>query len=396
VGSNPTLSAIGLKIKMKETSNNSLCSYPWRSATVRPNGQVVPCCRYSHNFDINNESNIEKKDPRNSTAWNNLRNKMLLAQPINECIRCYNDEQSGIKSLRQESLEYYTPINNNPETLFHLELAFNNLCNLACAGCSSYFSSKWYNEDYKKGKIKKIGVIENNFSFDLWDLKDLRYLKIIGGEPLMSQDKFIKLLSLTNLDNLSILIITNGTMFPKQELKDLLLKSKHLSINLSLDGIGTVNDWFRWPSDFDQIVKNMELYNNWSLSYPNVSLKIHCVISAINVMYLEEITDFMRNNFPNWGINWDWLVSPSQLSVSIFPDNIKNSLSNDLIKLNSDYYKKEKNEILRPNPYKITIDRLDDFNNKNWNDFREYVTELSNDRNLIFLEMLTKFMPLMK
>jgi MoaA/NifB/PqqE/SkfB family radical SAM enzyme len=358
--------------------NKSLCAYPWVGSTIRPNGQLVPCCRYTHLYNNNEDATINSLDPRNSKHWIELRNKMLLGEKILNCDRCYKDEESGIESMRQFSLKHYTPTNGSIDPLIQLEVAFNNLCNLACIHCNSYSSSKWYNEDYKKGKIGKIGILENNFSIEKLDLSQLQHLKIIGGEPLMSQDKFIDLLKRVSLPKLNLLIISNGTILPNTELKDLLEKSKHLSINISLDGLYSVNDWFRWPSKFDQIIENLQIYNKWFKDNSNVTLKIHCVINAINVLYLKEFVAYIKINFPNWEFSWDWLSDPSWQSVSILPLTIKEELINEFKNL----------ELI---PFKITIDRLNDNNSNNWNDFKKNVLELSNDRKLDFFKMVDKF-----
>jgi sulfatase maturation enzyme AslB (radical SAM superfamily) len=358
--------------------NKSLCSYPWVGSTIRPNGQLVPCCRYNHSYDNNRDATVDSTDPRSSKHWIELRQKMLAGEKISNCDRCYKDEESGMESMRQFSLKHYTPKNENLDSLLQLEVAFNNLCNLACVHCSSYSSSKWYNEDYKKGKIGKIGILENNFSIETLDLSQLQHLKIIGGEPLMAQEKFINLLKRIDLSKLNILIISNGTILPNNELRILLENSKHLSINISLDGLYSVNDWFRWPSKFNQIIENLQVYDNWFKKNSNVTLKIHCVINAINVLYLKEFVSYIKINFPNWEFSWDWLTDPSWQSVSILPSLTKEILIEEF-------------KDLELNPFKITIDRFNDANNSDWNDFKKNVLILSNDRNLDFFKMLSKF-----
>ena len=367
-------------------TNKSLCSYPWVGSAIRPNGQIVPCCRYTHVYENNETAMITSLDPRNSKHWIDLRNKMLLGEKVSNCERCYKDEDSGIESMRQFSLKHYTPNDNLSGPLIQLEVAFNNLCNLACIHCSNYYSSKWYNEDYKKGKVKKIGILENNFSFEKWDLSQLQHLKIIGGEPLMSQDKFIDLLKRVNVSQLNLLMISNGTILPNNELKTLLENSKHLSINISLDGIYSVNDWFRWPSKFNQIANNLKTYNYWFKNSSNVTLKIHCVVNAINVLYLEEFISYIDMNFPNWEISWDWLLDPSWQSVSVLPKDVKDKLI--------DNFKNKRFDKVGTNPFKTTIDRFYDHNNSSWNNFKENVVELSKDRNLDFFKMLDKFEPI--
>jgi sulfatase maturation enzyme AslB (radical SAM superfamily) len=142
--------------------------------------------------------------------------------------------------------------------------------------------------------------------------------------------------------------------------------------------LNSINDWFRWPSKFDQIIENLQIYNKWFKDNANVTLKIHCVINAINVLYLKEFVSYIKINFPNWEFSWDWLTEPSWQSVSILPFNTKEKLIEEF-----------KN--LELNPFRITIDRLKDHNNNNWNDFKRNVLELSNNRKLDFFKMVDKF-----
>jgi len=344
----------------------TICAYPWNSLAINPNGRVLPCCRY----DAPNYTVVDYS--RTSEHWNELRNRMLAGEKSQGCKKCYRDEASGNTSMRQRSLDF-VPKENQIVPLDKLEISFNNLCNLACVHCSSAYSTTWYSEDYKKGKIGKIGIIENSFPITDEDLSQLTELKIIGGEPMLQQDKFIELLDKVNLSNLTVWIYTNGTHLPNNRLLTQLKKCREFKLSVSVDGIDTVNDWYRWPSKFDQVIENMKVYDEWF----NQQKRVHCVINAVNVMYLEEYIDFMTTNFSTWEIEWDWIVHPEWQRVSVLPSTIKEQLIADFS--NKGY------------PYTTTIDRLSDKISLDWTDFKNNVNQLSSDRNLDFLAMVPKF-----
>ena len=345
--------------------SNTICAYPWNGMAINPNGRILPCCRYA----VPDYTAVDYS--RTSTHWVELRNRMLAGEKSQGCEKCYRDEASGINSMRKQSLTFM-PKDNIPVQLDKLEIAFNNLCNLACVHCSSPYSSKWYTEDYKKGKIGKIGIVENSFPITDMDLSQLTEVKIIGGEPMMQQDKFIELLDKVNLSKLTVWIYTNGTHLPNDRLLAQLKVCKEFKLSISLDGIGPVNDWYRWPSNFDQIVENMKVYDKWFKRQK----RVHCVINAVNVLYLEEYISFMKTNFPKWIFEWDWITWPQWQQLSILPDTVKSQL-----------IKKFSN---RPHPYDTTIDRLRDSNELSWSDFKNNVTQLSFDRGLDFLSMVPK------
>ena len=365
--------------------NKSLCAYPWNSATIRPNGSVIPCCRYPNLDD--SDVFLDSIDPRNSKHWIELREDMLAEKSIEGCKSCYQDEDAGLLSMRQHSLKNFIPIKNKIEPIVKLEIALSNLCNLACAHCSSYYSTKWWSEDVAHGRAKKIGVIKNDFSVDSWDLSQLTELKIIGGEPFMEQKRFISLLKQLNLPNLDLQICTNGTVLPNDELKLLIESCKNVYFCVSLDGLGTTNDWYRWPSEFSKVVDNMKVYNSWWNDYNNFSFIIHHVVNAINIFELEDFINFASKNFSTWRIEWDWIRWPNWQELSALPKYIKENLISKFeflnLQFNETYY--------ISNPYNVSIDRLQEVPNSDWKTLKLEVEKLSTERNLDFLNMVIPY-----
>ena len=58
---------------------------------------------------------------------------------------------------------------------------------------------------------------------------------MLGGEPMMEQDKLIKVLNKCNLSQLNILLVTNVSILPNQQLVELLQQCKKVHIDLSID-----------------------------------------------------------------------------------------------------------------------------------------------------------------
>lgn len=367
--------------------NKSLCSYPWRAAAIRPNGLTIPCCRYPHIQET--DSVVSSPTVRNTEHWKDIRKKMLFGEKVEGCHSCYQDEANGIFSMRQQSLKKFIPINEEIVPVEQLEVSFSNLCNLACVHCSSFFSSKWYSEDVKFGRIQKSGVLENEFNFSKWDLSKVNELKIIGGEPFMEQKKFIDLISNLNLSKIDLQICTNGTILPNFELKSLIEKCKNVYLCVSLDGVNSTNDWYRWPSKFDEVVANSKIFESWWSEKSNIHFVIHHVVNAVNIFELDKFVSFMETTLPKWRIEWDWIRWPHWQELSVFDDSVKMDLIDKLDNLNKNYL--EKNEILRPNPYRISIERILEKPNSNFDTFKNETLRISKERNLDFLEMVPSF-----
>jgi len=361
--------------------NKSVCAYPWTAAAIRPNGIVIPCCRYPHIDDKN--STVLSTDPRNSDHWDNLRQDMLEGKAITGCTSCYQDEATGIDSMRTASLKNFIPINKEIEKLTRLEVSFSNLCNLACAHCSSFFSSKWYSEDVKANRVAKSGYIENSFNFKSWDLSELTDLKIIGGEPFMEQKQFVSLMNSIDLSKVELQICTNGTILPGPELKSLIEKCKKVYLCISLDGIGSVNDWYRWPSKFNEVIDNMKQFEQWWSGSSNIVFIVHHVINAINAIDLPKFINFMNDNFPRWVIEWDWIRWPEWQELSVLPDTTKENLI-DQFKKEEKLFKSKHTQ----NPYGPTISRLLENRTTAWETAIINMFNMSTERQLDLLSMI--------
>jgi len=350
--------------------SKSICAYPWAGAAVRPDGSILPCCKFDHEDRF---GNIQDQDPRNSVAWKDLRSKMLLGGLLKSCESCYKEEQNGIESLRQQSLKFYSPRDLEPVRLKQLEVSFNNICNLACVMCSEEFSTRWQTEKSKHRGLESVGITAHGFDYLSWDLSEIKQLKIIGGEPMLSQNKFIELLNRLDRKNLAVMIATNTTVLPNNDLKTLLDECREVSYKVSLDGVGLVNDWIRWPSNFYEIEQNIDTLENWWKDKENINLEFHTVVGVYNILFLEQLVDYVRRRV-NWKHSWNWIRYPQWQALSVLPN--KTDISNELQRLAEQY------SYLEINPFEISSKRLHDLNVFSWNDFVFENQRLEKERNM--------------
>ena len=351
--------------------SNSLCAYPWAGAAVRPDGTILPCCKFDHDKDF---GNVTDQDPRNSRQWDLLRGQMLSGENIKNCNACYREEQSGIESLRQQSIKFFKPADKTITNLKQLEVSFNNICNLACVMCSEEFSTRWQTEKIKHRGFDARGITAHGFDYLSWDLGQVQQLKIIGGEPMMSQDDFIKLLEKIDRSNLSVVIATNATILPNVHLRRLLEDCKHVSYKVSLDGVGIVNDWIRWPSKFSEIEKNLDILEQWWKDSSSIDLEFQTVVGVYNVLFLEQLIFYVKRRAV-WKHSWNWIRYPEWQSLSVLP--LKNSLREELRELKDQY------SYMTVNPFEISLKRLDDSTIVSWNDFKFENQRLEKERNIV-------------
>jgi hypothetical protein len=371
---------------MKIVPNSTICAHPWNEAAVKVNGDVVPCCKY---LSIEG-STLWTTDVRNTPHWHQLRENMLAGIETPNCVSCYSHDKNGRQSMRSTSLKNFIPIENKVEPLTRLEVTFSNLCNLACVSCSYKLSTTWYTEDVKAGRIKKIGIIEHNYDYSKLDLSALTFLKVIGGEPFMEQRRIVNLINGIDYENkLSFMVNTNGTIIPSPEMRNIIEKCKQSTIFVSLDGLGTVNDWYRWPSKFNEVIENMKVFDQWWGNNPSILLKMHCVVNIFNVFDLEEIVKFMATNFPNWYVDFEWIYSPQWQALGSLHRTAKQHL---IEKFNAIEFNDDK--MVPSNPFKYSLTFLESGTSIiPWSEIKQKITALESERKLNFLEMVPNFKP---
>lgn len=373
---------------METENNKSFCMIAWDGLAIRPDGLAIPCCRFKPSESFRKESNING-DPRSSKQWEDIRNKMIKGELVEECRACYLLEKEGSISMRKHyTKDSPVPPTAMPYKVKFLEVAFSNLCNLACVSCSSNFSSSWAAEDYKAKRSvpNKKALIQHNYSLDDFDFSKLTGLKIIGGEPFMDQTRFIDLMKRINLSKIKLFICTNGMVLPNQELKEMIEKCKNVDIAVSIDGIGTVNEWYRWPTKMEKIEQTMDYYEAWREQYPNIRLTTKTVVNIYNIWNLNEFVLYMNEKRPTWISDFSWIEYPTWQTISLIPDNYKNNLKDKLKVWNTTINGTwPSNKI---NPFATSLERLDLPKNNNLNMFRLKTLELAKERKLDVFEMV--------
>lgn len=305
------------------------CVLPFHHMAIRPNGSIRPCC-YFREETVPDDLTTAHPDPFNHPFMVDIRNRMLNDEYIEGCSKCYADEEASGKSMRLDMNSPYTdfglPKDNRGQEpkLTNLDLALSNVCNNKCRMCGPELSTQWYSDAKKMlYGFEQRGVLAKNSIIDDYDLSDLRFIKMLGGEPLMEQDKFIKLLKKCKLDELVILLVTNTTQRPNAELTELFKQCKKITITFSIDSYGAMNDFLRKGSNWQQVEENVTWYKETFAGYP-IDLSVHSVASFYNINLIEDLIQWCLKNklYHNYvvvdGPNW---IMPRHI-----PDSIKQTL----------------------------------------------------------------------
>jgi sulfatase maturation enzyme AslB (radical SAM superfamily) len=136
-------------------------------------------------------------------------------------------------------------------------------------------------------------------------------LDVNGGEPTASKNYKKVLTELP--DNVKIVRMnTNGSRMI-DEIEQVLKRNIMVIVTMSLDGIGDVHDYTRWPIKWVNYKKTVDAYKSLQKQYKLLQLDFWTTVSCLNVRNLPDIINFAKNkDVPH---DWAFLDQPSVLNV---------------------------------------------------------------------------------
>ena len=225
----------------------------------------------------------------------NLRNQEWPA----ECVRCYDTESVNGKSIRQNAIEFDQQ--QDKHNYLTVGGILDNVCNSACFSCDASYSTKI-------GSLtdKIYPIVNNSEAYWQLPLDRVVHLDINGGEPSASKN-YKKVLQ--NLPpNLKSLRLNTNCSLVIEELEDIVAKGIDVTVTVSLDGIGDVHDYVRWPIKWDKFYSNLMIYKSM-----NVKLNTWTTVSALNIRDFKNIIKFVKQN--KLEHSYAFLEKPHVLSV---------------------------------------------------------------------------------
>ena len=257
----------------------TICLLPVSSISIHATGKMVRCQMSETAMgDVSNGSIVEQWD---NEKFQELRKAQLNGEWLRGCDNCKHKEQNNVVSKRNhwKTLEVFDDVwdkiswgNFTGHDIYHLDIAFNNLCNFKCRMCSSAYSNAWIGDE---NKLKERGLAGGASGVDIrtsstwnrekWTLSsqqlqevvdrapNLRRVEILGGEPFLVPEflEFLGMLRKKGLDkNVELMITTNGSVVTEEKL-EALEGFKYVNINLSLDGTGGYFSYMRSAGAID-------------------------------------------------------------------------------------------------------------------------------------------------
>jgi sulfatase maturation enzyme AslB (radical SAM superfamily) len=219
-----------------------------------------------------------------------------------ECQRCKTTEQlSDTSSVRLDSIKRDRAFKSIRKDYLIVGGVLDNVCNSACLTCNAELSTKI-------GSLTSKKYIKINNSDRFWSLPQERivHLDINGGEP--SHSKNYKHLLANLPENVKSVRLNTNCSKVLEELLPLVERGIYVTVTVSLDGIGDVHDFVRWPITWNKFYKNLQRY----MEMP-VKLNTWTTVSALNIDDLPNIIKFTKQH--NLEHSYAYLTMPRELAV---------------------------------------------------------------------------------
>lgn len=362
------------------------CNAPWIGLSYESSVGCKPCCEY-----IRGESGSAFRgrytDYIKSDYLKDFK-KMMYEDDMSEgCKICIDNERNNDDSTRLKMLRHKVNYKSNDNKLVKFDFRPGNKCNLMCRMCHSEASSMREEEEIKFNNAKPVFRVEDmSDAYDI-DLSKCEELMILGGEPSIDLE-VRKWIDHIKDFNTHVIITTNGTNASDKWFESLKKLKSRLSIWLSIDATGDINDFQRKGSDWKQLKSNIIKYKK---EFEN-KISIQLTASAINFTTLDVWWDeFMKLDIPTY---YHAVIYPKEYSLKAIPDKYKDAQ----IQWLEDWISKEsKNdrqkteakgaiELLKTNRYdkkynesfKREVKKMDGWRNENINDLDYRFEEILN------------------
>ncbi len=339
--------------------NEAQCVLPWMHLFVDSFGYFYNCCfgiaEQAYSYDESGQI-IKASEPGailrhwNSKRMVELRKGMIAGEKVSACSGCWRVEETGSASFRATANSEYpmdetTLSMTDPAPIFrYIDLRFGNLCNLACRMCAPYSSRKLSPEFAQLYGAKSVEPFQNMNWFEsphFWDelhahRHQIEKIHLVGGEPLIIKEcwEFLRRLSEDDCaKNITLSYNTNLSHIPPQA-KEIWPRFKGVVLLVSMDGVGALNDFIRYPLKWEDFERNLKFIEENFEDLNVVNCHVQPTIQAYNIHHIVEICEYLAGfqkikRYPLVNLLFD----PAYLTPHVLPHQYREEISKKI----SDY-----------------------------------------------------------
>lgn len=321
---------------------------PYYHAELRSDMSIRPCCQYSTTW-------IDSLD-----AYNNV-DRTDFEQPIlpKACDPCnIKNSYKQIKILEFLKLGLRTPV--QPQ-LSSINLFLDNVCSNSCLMCSASNSTTI-------GSLLKAQV-KTSFNLDTIDLhlESLRWITLLGGEPLQSSNLSnlcAKLKRAKKLEHVNI--ITSLAKPTKGNIQALSQLDVPLNFRVSIDGDHELNTWIRGYKEKDWLETYSKIERLGTISW-------QITLGSYNVFALPECLQYIETLKADVNILPCIVYDPQECCIKQLDSDLKNKT-----KIKLDRYKKT---IYNYRLINTALELLKMDSTIDWNECKKYINRIPFLRN---------------
>jgi len=305
---------------------NKYCALPFNHINVNAQGNYQICCK--HIVPIEHRKNIKFTSPadwQKNQYLNEVRDffKQGLEHP--GCSRCWDEEKLNLQSLRRGQLQEYQILGAKlfQEKLLNTEIAVGNLCNLSCIMCRETSSSAILSEN------QRLNIAKNDQKDFSWTDTAFLHLEqllaskpglihLLGGEPMYNKKilDVVNKFSTKDLNRTLLHITTNATQW-SEEWQTALKKFRLVRVMLSIDAVGQLFEYIRYPAQFSQVENNIKKI----IANKNIKPVIHATVQNLNIASIGKLIAWAKSM--NIYIMLELLNHPAHLQITNMPDHLK-------------------------------------------------------------------------
>ncbi len=249
--------------------------------------------------------------------YQDVRDSMNKGERHEMCKVCWDKEDKGKTSYRQKPDKFL-----QDSEKYIIDINCGNVCNLACRMCGPGLSRK-LKKDYDffiNNKIDCKTPTDDFFTIELdpkpiqsiqwkWIMQNIDKiggLKLAGGEPLVNKSVislFQKMVKDGKSKDINLSFYTNGLEISNHV--ELLNQFKGVYVNFSIEAVGKLYHYIRYPGTFEEFDFNVKYFMQKSTNLKDLAFNV--VVSILNVLDLESLKE--------------WLPTDNVGYVKVFPEN---------------------------------------------------------------------------
>lgn len=338
---------------------------PWEAMAVNMESNIRPCCRFQ------NKHSVAPEDYQD--AFKQLRIDMLNGKKDPRCKKCWQEEAAGIPSMRTRANSFHgldfkkNILTENFRKVTHIELSLDNICNFQCRMCSSQYSSKLIKRDmwavkerpdidFYVGKVHK-SRYETLKDMDV-DWSELRSVKLLGGEPMMSPNflDFLYFLDMrSDISKISLEVVSNCSKTMTEEIAEILNQFRFIRLSGSFDSTPKLNEYQRIGSKWHEGLNNFIEYGEM---LQNRRMIIHQTFTVLNINKLDESLKLYEPHCDSISWSYDEYYLSFLCAPDWFEEWVLTTNSNEKLK---NVFKKRIHDDEKWRKVMRTIYALDDF-----------------------------------